>query len=164
MEYIIHATAGGPHRLGICNICFQEFDFSRDPGQVFPPTVAEVVYAANFLSTRYQCMDQIRSNKACGSGDKILGHGLENNRPVLLLEILYSGSSKSVRIEKQLLYEDYFFDLPAFARTLRTFLGDTFSTFATRETFLPSFSHTRGITSSANSSVSFWKVLPSVTP
>src|SRR6185437_14289793 len=47
---------------------------------------------------------------------------------------------------------DHFFDLPALARTRRTFLGETFSTFATRETFLPCFSHTMGITSSANSS------------
>ena len=47
-----------------------------------------------------------------------------------------------------------FFLFPALARILRTFLGDTFSRSATRWTFLSSFSHTRGITTSAKSSAS----------
>src|SRR5437588_5218714 len=39
--------------------------------------------------------------------------------------------------------------LPRRPRILRTFLGETESRRATRETLRPSFSHTRGITSSA---------------
>ncbi len=58
----------------------------------------------------------------------------------------------------------YFFRFPARARMRRTFLGEIESRLATRAIFFPSFSHTLGITISANCSVSSWKVSSPVIP
>src|SRR5438874_3469908 len=54
--------------------------------------------------------------------------------------------------------------LPSRVRILRTFLGEMERRVATREIFFPSFSQTRGITSSANCSVICWKLFSPVTP
>src|ERR1043166_3634883 len=97
----------------------------------------------------------------------------EDKRASLVRGDFYSGLRRPTRLRMRgeredrrgsLVRGDFYSGLrrPTRLRMRRTFFGEIDSRDATRETFLPSRSHTLGMTSSANSSLICWNVrLPS---